>query len=167
MSMELPAQQKKLAIGWFSFSCCEDSTVMMTELMNDHWQEWVRVINFVDAKILKSKNNKTTPLDVAFIEGAIASDKQADEVKAIRARSKKVVAIGACACTGMPSSQRNAFDEKTRQEIQFLVDRFKLADRVRKLEEVIPVDAKVPGCPMNTDVFLKVLEDELKEFKIV
>ncbi len=159
-------KQKKLVIGWFSFSCCEDSTVMMTELLNDHWQEWIKVIDFRDAKIIRGKNDKTSKLDVAFVEGAIASEKQENEVKAIRARSTKVVAIGACACTGMPSSQRNSFDEATKAEIQFLVDQFKLNEKVKKLEEVITVDMKVPGCPMNTDMFLKVVTSMLQEFNI-
>jgi sulfhydrogenase subunit delta len=161
------SDQKKLVIGWFSFSCCEDSTVMMTELMNDHWQEWVKYIDFRDAKILRSKNDRESHLDVAFIEGAVASDHQEQQIKEIRARSTKVVAIGSCACTGMPSSQRNNFDEATKQEIQFLVDKFKLNDRVKKLEDIIIVDMKVPGCPMNTDLFLTVVNSLLREFKII
>jgi len=31
---------KKLKIGWFSFTCCEDSTIMFTEMLNDHFFAW-------------------------------------------------------------------------------------------------------------------------------
>ena len=30
----------KLVVGWFSFTCCEDSTILFTELLNDHLDEW-------------------------------------------------------------------------------------------------------------------------------
>jgi hypothetical protein len=28
-------QHKRLVVGWFSFTCCEDSTILFTELLND------------------------------------------------------------------------------------------------------------------------------------
>ncbi len=62
----------KLKIGWFSFSCCEDSSIIFTEMLNDHFEEWAKVIEFQHVRILKSKN-KLEGLDIAFIEGAVAS----------------------------------------------------------------------------------------------
>lgn len=162
--MNQSAKAKKLVVGWFSFSCCEDSTIMMTELLNDYYDEWSKVIEFRYAKILR-QDKPLGPMDVAFIEGAIASAKQEKEVKKIRGLAKKVVAIGSCAVTGMPSGNRNSFDEKTKQEIKFLIERFNLGEKVKKLDEVITVDAKVPGCPMNTDLFLTAVTNILKEFK--
>src|SRR3989338_9479829 len=102
------AADKKLVVGWFSFTCSEDSTILFTEILNDHLDEWKKVVEFRYLKALKSKNSMEG-LDVAFVEGAISSDKQAEEVKKIRDNAKYVVAIGACACTGMPSASRNAF----------------------------------------------------------
>jgi len=97
---------KKLVVGWFSFTCCEDSTIVLTELLNDHLDEWKKVIEFKHMKVLKSKNDMSN-LDVAFIEGAASSEKQEEEMKKIRENAKYVVAIGACASTGMPSASRN------------------------------------------------------------
>lgn len=59
---------KKLAIGWFSFSCCEDSTIVFSELLNDHFKDWVKLVDFKHVRILK-KNNSLENLDVAFVEG--------------------------------------------------------------------------------------------------
>ena len=92
-------EQKKLVIGWFSFTCCEDSTIVLTELLNDHLDEWKKVIEFKHMRVLKTKNDMSN-LDVAFIEGAASSEKQEEEMKKIRENAKYVVAIGACACTG-------------------------------------------------------------------
>ena len=155
----------KLRVGWFSFSCSEDSTIVFVEMMNDHYLEWKRLIDFRHARILKSRN-VLDELDVAFVEGAIASEKDADELKNIRMRSKRLVAIGACACDGMPSAQRNEFDDAKKSEIKFLVERFRLSEKVLRVKDVVPVDDFVPGCPMNESGFMEVLNKYLKEFGV-
>jgi len=155
---------KKLNIGWFSFTCSEDSTILLTELLNTHFDEWKNLVDFKHFKALKT-NNSLENIDVAFIEGAISSDSQADEVKKIRDNTKYVVAIGACACTGMPSSSRNNFGSKEIDEqVAWYLSHFDYSNKVRRLDEVIKVDEKVEGCPMNKDRFIEVLGKYLKEF---
>ncbi|MFH1508999.1 MAG: hypothetical protein ABIE68_02445 [bacterium] len=158
-------EKKKLRVGWFTFSCCEDSTVIMIEVLNDHWQEWRKLIDFRHARVLQRKN-VLDEMDVAFVEGAITSEEYVKKVKKIRDLAKVVVAVGACAVTGMPSGQRNNFDEKTKAEVQFLVERFKQLDRVMKVGEVIKVDAELPGCPMDPNQFIELVEKAFKDFKI-
>jgi sulfhydrogenase subunit delta len=157
--------EKKLRIGWFTFTCCEDSTIIFTELMNTHWQEWRKKLSFVHAKTLQGKN-ELREMDVAFVEGAISSQAQEEKLKKIRTLSKKLVAIGACACTGLPATQRNTFDGPTNEEIKTLLTRFNHAERVRTIPDVVAVDAKVQGCPMTERQFLKVLNTYLDEFGI-
>ena len=74
---------QKLKIGWFSFSCCEDNTIVMTEVMNDHWQEWKELFDFRHARVLKS-NNIMDDFDFAFIEGAMAGPEHVEKVKDIQ-----------------------------------------------------------------------------------
>lgn len=157
---------KKLRVGWFSFSCCEDSTIVFTELLNDYYREWKSKIEFVSASILQ-KRSRIKDLDIAFVEGAITSKKQEEKLLEIRRESKKLVAVGACACVGMPSGQRNLFDDKRKEEIKNILIRFQYADKVKKLLEIVKVDDQVPGCPMDEGIFLQVLNKYLKEFSIV
>ncbi len=158
---------KKMSIGWFSFTCCEDSTILFTELLNDNYDTWKKLVDFKHVKALKT-NNSLENLDVAFIEGAVSSPTQEAEVKKIRDNSKYVVAIGACACTGMPSASRNDFkDEQINERIEWYLSHFDYSDKVRKLEEVIKVDDKVEGCPMNPTVFNEILMKYLKIFEVV
>ncbi|MCR4263550.1 MAG: hypothetical protein NUV98_02415, partial [Candidatus Roizmanbacteria bacterium] len=79
----------------------------------------------------------------------------------IRANSKVLVAIGACAVTAMPSGWRNTFDEKTKQEIQYLVDRFSHLPRVEPLSKFVKVDEVVPGCPMDEKIFLDLVNKQI------
>lgn len=159
------SMSKKLRIGWFSFSCCEDSTIIFTELLNDHYKEWLPRIEFVSALVLQKKN-KVKDLDVSFIEGAVTSKKQEESLIQIRKESKRLVAIGACACVGMPSAQRNLFDEKTYKEIKNILIRFQYARKVKKVSDIVTIDGQVPGCPMDEKIFLEVLNKYLKEFGI-
>jgi coenzyme F420-reducing hydrogenase gamma subunit len=153
---------KKMAIGWFTFTCCEDSTILFTELLNDHYDEWKKLVEFRHVKALKT-NNTLEGLDVAFIEGAISSPTQEEEVKKIRENAKYVIAIGACACTGLPSASRNQFVEKDiSDKIQWYLDHFDYSEKVRKLDEVIKVDDKVEGCPMGVNAFIETLTKYLK-----
>ncbi len=162
----VPTSQKKLVIGWFSFTCCEDSTILFTELLNKYFDTWRKVIEFRHLKVLKTKN-ELRDLDVAFIEGAISSESQAAEVRKIRANAKYVVAIGSCACTGMPSSSRNKFVSKEISErIRWYLSNFDYSEKVTKLEDVIKVDDKVNGCPMVTLMFIKTVNKYLDLFGI-
>lgn len=157
--------KKRLNIGWFSFTCCEDSTIMFTELLNDHHEEWFERLNFKHMKILQSKNTMKG-MDVAFVEGAITSNEMIKELKKIRKNCKKLVAIGSCAIQGMPSAQRNFFDDKTKKQISFLLKKFHQTKKVLTVKDVVKVDYEVPGCPMEDNKFLEVLDKCLKEFKI-
>lgn len=161
--MTSPAPSKKLRVGWFTFTCCEDSTIIFTELLNTHWKDWKNNIQFVHAKVLQRVNHME-PMDVVFVEGAISTLAQEEKLKKIRALATKLVAIGACACTGMPSAQRNNFDSPTKAEIAALVARFHMSDRVKTIRDVVPVDAMVQGCPMDEKLFLKELNKYLVEF---
>ena len=157
-------ENKKIKIGWFTFSCCEDNTIVMTELMNDHWQEWKKIFDFRHARVLKS-NNVLDELDIAFIEGAIASEDHIKKLKEIREKSKKLVAIGACAVIGMPASQRNYFSEEQKKEIEYLTARFAALPKVLRVSDVVKVDAEVGGCPMDPNKFLEALNALVAEFK--
>ncbi|MFC1626827.1 hypothetical protein ACFL1P_01335 [Patescibacteria group bacterium] len=159
-------EQKKLKVGWFSFSCCEDSTILFTEILNDHYKEWKKLIEFRSAIVLQKKET-LSDIDVSFIEGAVTSQEQEDKVKKIRSVSKKVVAIGSCAVAGNPSNWRDTFDEKTREEIEPILVRFQYAPSVKKLADVIQIDDQVAGCPMQEQAFLTVVNKYLEEFGIV
>lgn len=154
----------KIKIGWFSFSCCEDNTVVMTEVLNDHWQEWKELFDFRHFRVLK-KDNKFDELDIAFIEGAAASPEQEKQMQDIRSISKKLVAVGSCACVGLPAGQRNFFDEEQHKHIDFLVMKFGASPQVKKVAEVVKVDVEIPGCPMSPDVFLQKVNDLVAELK--
>ncbi|MEM3606999.1 MAG: hypothetical protein QXE30_05085, partial [Candidatus Bathyarchaeia archaeon] len=128
--------------------------------------KWKDLIDFKYFKLLKSKN-ELKDLDVAFVEGAISTFKEEKKLREIRKNSKILVAIGSCAVNGSPSNQRNFFSQDTKNEIKMILDNFGHKDKVSALNEIIKVDFSVPGCPMDENVFLDVLNKCLKEFKVI
>ena len=153
--------QKKLRLGWFSFTCCEDSTIIFTELLNTYWRKWKDHLEFVHAKVLKKSPDVIPEMDIAFVEGAITGDRQEQKLKNIRQKAKKLVAIGSCAVVGSPSNQRNFFNRDQLEEIKPIIERFKYKEKVLKLSDLVKVDEVVPGCPMNEGVFLQIMDKYL------
>ena len=104
-------------------------------------------------------------LDIAFVEGAAASEEQEKKIREIREKSKIFVAVGACAVQGLPAGQRNTFTEGQKKEIEFLLARFGALPKVLKLSEVVKVDAEIPGCPIDPNKFLEVVNKLVGEFQ--
>jgi coenzyme F420-reducing hydrogenase gamma subunit len=156
----------KLKVGLFSFTSDEGCSMIFIELLNNHFFEWEKLIDFKYCKLLKTKND-FKGLDVAFVEGAISTFKEEKRLKEIRKNSKKLVAIGSCAVNGSPSNQRNFFSEDTIKEIKMTLDNFGHRGKVSPLNEIVTVDDNVPECPMDENKFLEVLNKYLKELKVV
>lgn len=157
---------KKLAVSWITFACCEDSTIIFVEMLNQHFFEWKEKMDFKFCKFLKSKGNEFDGSDVTFVEGAIATKEEEDKLREIREKSKRIVAIGSCACSGLPSAQRNSFDESTKREIMIVVERFGHLEKVHPIKDIVKVDYIVPGCPMDEKMFLDTLDKLFKEFEV-
>ncbi len=104
-------------------------------------------------------------VDVALIEGAVASVEDEKKIKLVRERTKTLVSLGDCAVTANVPSMRNAFGLKAvfaaayseipNQGVPALLE------RVRPVHEVVNVDVFVPGCPPSADVIHHVIQELL------
>ncbi len=156
---------KKLKVGFFSLTCDEGCMIEVLEIMNKKFFEWKNLLEFKHFRLLQTKNI-VEDIDVAFVEGAIATFEEEKTVKEIRANSKRVVALGSCAINGSPSNHRNFFDAKTIAEIKPILEKFGHREKIVPLNELIKVDAEVPGCPIADEEFIKILKNYLKEFGV-
>ncbi|MFN4212574.1 MAG: hypothetical protein ACK4FL_01255 [Microgenomates group bacterium] len=149
---------KKIKVGWFSFTCCEDSTIIFSELLNKNYQQWFKKIEFVHARFLKKETDEIKPMDIAFAEGAISCPSQEEKLKRIRQMAKILVAVGSCAVLGSPANQRNFFNQRQMEEIKPILEKFKYKEKVLKIADVVAVDEIVPGCPMDEGKFLEIMK---------
>lgn len=122
-------------------------------------------------------------VDIGIIEGAVATDTQEEEVKLMRERCKKIVALGNCAVFGGIPTMRNKYDTEVvlkrayieaetnqNQHIPQGEDISKLLDKVKPVDKVIKVDYYIPGCPPSADAIYealsKIIEGKEPELKV-
>jgi len=114
-------------------------------------------------------------VDIALVEGAVANQDNLREIRVIRQRSKILVAFGDCAVTGNVTALRNLFSvedvlNRSYKENSAVVSGLplggdgivpKLLDRVLRIQDVVPVDHFLPGCPPSADMIFTFVADLL------
>ena len=153
---------KKLKIGVFSFTCDEGCSMKLLEIFNEKFFEWLPFLDVKSFRLLTPRN-EVEDLDVAFVEGAVSTEREVEFLKKVRENSKKLVAIGSCAITGFPSNNRNFFNEKQLKGIEPFLKKFNHLKKVEPVSKFVKVDAVVNGCPMDADSFVSLFESFLKE----
>lgn len=93
------------------------------------------------------------------MEGVIFSEAQAERLRRIRENARYVVAVGACACTGKPSTSRNRLGAgQVDERIRWYLDHFDYAAGVGPIGETVVLDDMVRGCPMKAEDFVETLQ---------
>ena len=150
----------KLATVWLDgCSGCHMSILDMDERLID----LAELVDFVYSPIV---DTKVFPeyVDIALVEGAVASVDDEAKIKKVRAHSRILVAMGDCAITGNVPSMRNPIgpdavlhrayieNASAQQQIPCVVVPRLLAV-VRPIHEFVKVDVFLPGCPPSADTF--------------
>jgi len=152
--------KKKLATVWLDgCSGCHMSFLDMDERL-------IALAEHVDVVYSPIVDAKEFPneVDIALVEGAVASVDDEKKIKKIRAHSKLLVAMGDCAVAGNVPSMRNpigpeaildrAYKENVSAQAQIpCVVVPKLLRTVRPIHEFVKVDVFLPGCPPSADTF--------------
>lgn len=111
-------------------------------------------------------------VDVGILEGGVNNSANEEVALRMRSRCSILVALGDCAVFGGVPAMRNFFtiEESLRRayvETESTDAEGKIPDdpelatmqRVRSLNEVVPVDIFVPGCPPDPDTIFYVLSE--------
>ena len=95
--------------------------------------------------------------EIAFVEGAISRADEIERLLRIRQQAKILVALGSCACFGGVNRMKNAFDLNEANRAVY-GERAQETLPVRALEEIVPVDLAIPGCPVSKDEVERVVQ---------
>ena len=154
----------KLATVWLDgCSGCHMSFLDMDERLI----ELAEIADLVYSPLVDAKEFPDE-VDIALVEGAVASEADEQKIKKVRAHSKLLVAMGDCAITGNVPSMRNpigpeailnrAYIENVDAQPQIpCIVVPKLLKIVRPIHEFVKVDVFLPGCPPSADTFYTAL----------
>jgi sulfhydrogenase subunit delta len=147
----------KPRIAIFDFACCEGCQLQIVNL-EEEILDLLGVADVVEWREALSEHSET--YDVVLIEGSITRPEDEERLKAIRAKAKVLVALGACATIGGINKLKNNFDLDEVKTCVYGKDgtRPHLATaKTKAVGEVVPVDFYVHGCPMDRKEFTTIV----------
>ena len=157
----------KPKVAFFDFASCEGCQLALLNC-EDILLDILELVELVEFR--EAISDKSARYDVAFIEGSIHREEDVERLQDIRARSKVLVALGACACNGNVQARSNfvapaenfavIYGPEARNRVQVDSDYWQLwaHTRVRAVHEVVDVDFSLRGCPMVPQEFLHLVK---------
>jgi len=126
--------------------------------MEEELLDLISVVNPVTWR--EAMSDQSDEYDIAIVEGSITRPDDEARLREIRGHAHILVALGACATTGGVNKLKNRFDM---DDVKLYVyggaaDMPHLDTAPTKaLDEVVKVDYKVHGCPINNKEFAYIL----------
>jgi sulfhydrogenase subunit delta len=130
--------------GFFGISGC--SGCLLTVLFEECFKDILELLDIKSFPFIKQENYKGA-FDIVFIEGTVCFDEDILVINELRKRSKKIVALGACACVGGVPSMMNFRDKNNIMKLVYpRIDHLKRVDPT-PIDRHIKVDYYIPQCP--------------------
>ncbi len=147
-------ETSKPKVGIFGLTGCAGDQLQILNC-EDELVRLAQRLDIVDWVMARSENDHLCRLDVAFVEGVVATERDLQSLKKVRARSKVLVALGTCAVWGGLPAMKNDIPRETLEREVYGATVPSL-DSVEALPptEFVPFDLQLPGCPIERREFL-------------
>jgi len=151
----------KPSVGIFGLTgCAGDQLVILN--CEDQLLDLVSLIDVRDFLMASSQNDSSCQLDLALVEGAVLTRRDAERLLAIRKRARLLVALGTCAVWGgVAAMDRGADRRKLLEEVYGEMGTGYDSEPTKALHEVVKVDLNITGCPIEKDHFLAAIANLL------
>lgn len=114
----------------------------------------VEISNFVEA----SSRVEPGPYDLSLVEGSITTEKDRARIHEVRAQSRHLVTIGACATSGGIQALRNFADINGYIEAVYATPAYiDTLARSTAIADHVDVDFELRGCPINKKQLVEVI----------
>ena len=135
------------AVGIFGLTGCAGDQLQILNC-EDELLGLAERLRIVDWVMVSSRNDHECALDIAFVEGVVATRLDLARLRQIRARARTLVALGTCAVWGGLPAMREprAAGEPGGPD-----------GGPRPVGDFVPVDLALPGCPIERAEFLRVV----------
>ena len=156
--MATPDDTPSLAV--WKFASCDGCQLSMLDLEDDLLAlvDRVRVAYFLEA----GSATVAGPYDVSLVEGSITTLHDAERIREVRASSRALITIGACATAGGIQALRNFADvEEFTRVVYASPDYISTLQTSTPIGAHVPVDFELHGCPINKHQLLEVISAHL------
>src|SRR5574341_1482187 len=152
------SRRPKLAV--WKFASCDGCQLTLLNCEDDLLPiaDAIQIADFREASRAVLKG----PYDLSLVEGSITTPADADRILQIRAASKTLVTIGACATAGGIQALRNWKD--VNEFVRYVYaspDYISTLKMSTPIAEHVPVDFELRGCPINKNQLLELISATL------
>jgi coenzyme F420-reducing hydrogenase gamma subunit len=114
----------------------------------------VEIAHFLEA----TRATAEGPYDLSLVEGSVTTPADVERIRHVRAVSRHVVTIGACATSGGVQALRNFADVREYASIVYAnPDYISTLDQSTPIAAHVPVDFELQGCPIDRGQLLEVV----------
>lgn len=146
----------KPTLGVFKFASCDGCQLSLLDCEDELLTiaDRVHIAYFLEA----TSHVEGGPFDLALVEGSITTPNDAERIREVRAQSRFLVTIGACATAGGIQALRNWADTpEFLQAVYARPDFIQTLARSTPIAAHVAVDFELRGCPINKQQLLEVV----------
>ncbi|NUR27059.1 MAG: oxidoreductase [Catenulispora sp.] len=148
--------EAKPRVAVFKFASCDGCQLTLLDCEDEFLAlaGAVDIVHFTEA----TRTSLPGPYDLALVEGSITTPEDAERIKEVRAQSRFLVVIGACATAGGIQALRNFGDvQEFAQTVYARPDYISTLARSAPVADHVPVDFELRGCPIDRGQLLEVI----------
>jgi len=142
------SENRKPRVAVFKMASCDGCQLQLLDAEEALLElaDAVEIVNFAEA----TSHIEPGPYDVTLVEGSVSTPEQIEQVKEIRAQSRFLITIGACATSGGVQALRNGADIDEVVRTVYATPAFisTLATST-PIAEHVKVDLELTGCPVD------------------
>lgn len=148
----------KPRVAFFDFTCCEGCQLCVIDLTPEQLLDLIAVVDIVEFR--EAISEKSDAYDIAIIEGSISRESDIPRLKKIRETASIVIELGACAHLSGINALKNFQRKEDYQKAVYpdAPEKYETS-YARAIHEVVKVDAFIPGCPIDTGEFVRVVKN--------
>ena len=147
-------ERPKLAV--WKFASCDGCQLSLLDFERElvSLPDQIEVAYFLEA----TRGEIEGPYDLSLVEGSITTPHDAERIKEVRAKSRRLVTIGACATSGGIQALKNFADVEDFMSVVYATpDYISTLDSSTPISAHVPVDFELNGCPINKHQLLEVI----------
>ena len=149
----------KPRVAFFDFSSCEGCQLQIADL-EEEILDLIEIVDIVSFREVMKEHSDV--YDIAVIEGSIMRPMDEQRLRKIRSHCKILIALGACATIGGINKIRNQWPtedviKEVYKDADIKDNDFFNAFQTKAVNEVVPVDYYIHGCPISRDEFKHVI----------